>query len=93
MSEYEQQMDEHEAICPYCGYNYQVESEDYDVDEREDECSHCGMKYYINQEFTVTHYTSPDCELNDLAHTWEYYDANGRKFRHCTICDILRFEK
>jgi len=93
MSKYEQVMDEHEAICPYCGFNHHVEGEDYSDDRRVEQCSKCGMKYYLNQEFTVTNYTDPDCILNDKEHKWDVYVANGFQFRHCMICDLLELDK
>ena len=36
MSEtFNSEMDECNVICPYCGYAYQAEAEDYDETERE----------------------------------------------------------
>lgn len=34
MSEFDERMDSNNVICPYCGYDYQPESEDFDEDEQ-----------------------------------------------------------
>lgn len=54
-----EQSDSCDAICPYCGAKYQVESEDYKEFDREDECYECGKTYIICQSFEVTTHTRP----------------------------------
>lgn len=49
----------HDAICPYCGSSYQVESEDYDSNGVEEECRKCGRIYERHTEFHTTHYCTP----------------------------------
>lgn len=93
MSEYSEQSDEVDAICPYCGLNYQVESEDYDNDLRVETCYGCGKKYYINQEFTVTTYTRPDCELNGEEHQFLPIHFENPKVVHCSVCDKVEILK
>ena len=56
------QVDPNDAICPYCGASYQVESEDYDEFDREEECAECGKTYIMNQYFDVTTHTRPKQE-------------------------------
>ena len=58
MSEaFNSEMDECNVICPYCGYAYQAEAEDYDETEREEECYKCKKEYIVYQSFEVTHHT------------------------------------
>ena len=56
--------DDCDSICPYCDFHYQVEAEDCDENGYDKECSECGMKYHLRQVVSVTHYSTPDCELN-----------------------------
>jgi len=88
MSEFEDQIDSTDAICPYCGDKYQPEGEDFSEDQQEVECGECNQSYYLHQSFTVDHHTSPDCELNNRQHNWEPFIFNdGRSHDYCTICD------
>lgn len=90
-SQYEDQIDDNNSICPYCKESYQVESEDYSGDEREVVCEGCGMKYYLYQSFSVDHHTRPDCELNGEDHKFERVRlTNGREADFCTVCDKCR---
>lgn len=87
-SQFEEQIDNNDSVCPYCGDRYQVEAEDYDEDERQDECGGCGKKYWLHQRFSVEHYSRPDCELNGQAHSYERIKLkNGREADFCTVCD------
>lgn len=79
MSQYIETMDGDGRICPYCGYNYQVESENYSNYVRIEECDECGKKFYSYDSFSVTHYAIPNCELNGLEHS--YKDGS-----YCLIC-------
>jgi hypothetical protein len=54
-----EQSDSCDAICPYCGATYQVESEDYSEFDREEECFECEKTYIIYQSFEVTTHTKP----------------------------------
>jgi len=88
---YEEQVDDTDAICPYCGERYQVESEDYDEHSREDECESCGKVYWLSQGFSVTHYSKPDCELNGQTHDFERVKlSNGKEADFCLICNKCR---
>ena len=88
---YDYQVDDNNAICPYCYAKYQVESEDYDEDSHEDECGECGKKYRLAQHFSVTHHTYPDCELNGEQHQFERIQlSSGREADFCTICNKCR---
>jgi len=87
MSDFEGQHDSNEAICPYCKYSYQVESEDYLEDVRPEECSGCGKKYYLSQSFSVDHTTEPDCELNGEPHQWKAESlGGGQEHPFCSVC-------
>lgn len=59
------EMDDDNVICPYCGAEYNAESEDFSEDEREEECAECGRTYLLHDECTVTHHTRtlPNTEL------------------------------
>lgn len=91
MSEYHDQCDDNDSICPYCGTRYQVECEGYSEDWEEIECDDCGKNYHMHQSFSVTTFTSPDCSLNGSEHVWEMVDLNnGKRHEFCTVCDKCR---
>ena len=84
----EQTCDDSNRECPYCGHSYQPESEDYSNDTREEECSECGKKYIAHDSFSVTHYATPDCELNGEQHDWQPRPLpGGRTHPFCERCD------
>lgn len=94
MAKFEEQSDSNNAICPYCGNQYQVECENYDEDVRQEECQVCKKQYWIYQSFSVTTHTSPDCKLNGSAHNYEWITLkNGRKAMFCTICGDCQIDK
>ena len=90
-----QTFDDSERKCPYCGEAYQPESEDYSEDRRIEECNECGKNYYAHDSFSVTHYATPDCELNGEQHAWEPRSLTGGKTHpFCSKCDKCQpFEK
>lgn len=91
MSEFEEQADDNNAICPYCGNSYQVESEYYDEDSREEKCDTCGNKYWLSQYFSVTHKTRPDCTINGQDHQYELVElSNSQKAEFCLVCGDCR---
>lgn len=82
-----------EAICPYCGYSYQVETEDFrgDGEAVEVKCSKCGLKYHLSQSYEVTHTSTPDCFLNGFPHKWEARRLpRGGEHDFCSRCDACR---
>ena len=84
----EQTFDDCVRKCPYCGHTHQPESETYSEDVRDEECEECGKTYSIHDSFTVTHYATPDCELNDEAHEWiDRTVRGGRMHPFCSKCD------
>lgn len=89
--EFSEQTDKTDRVCPYCGYDYQVEGEDYSDDVRAEECEECGKKYFAYESFFVTHHAVPDCELNGEAHKWisEKVSANGFH-DFCAVCSKCR---
>ena len=94
MSQYGEQTDDNDAICPYCLSRYQVEAEDYDEEPKEDECGDCGKKYWLNQSFSVTHYARPDCELNGQPHKYEKIILkSGREAHFCEVCDDCKIQE
>lgn len=91
MAQFEEQLDDNEAICPYCQARHHVEAEDYNEDSRAVECDSCGRKYWLTQSFSVTHHAKPDCTLNSQEHLYERVDLkNGRQADFCTVCDHCR---
>lgn len=99
MSKHEEKRDDANCICPYCEYAYQVEDEDIDYSEadREEECEECGKKFYLASWASVTHCTTPDCELNGAAHDWQpvtlQINADGSPIKvhdFCAECDACR---
>lgn len=85
MSEFEEQVDDAEAICPYCMATHQPEAEDYSEDSREIECYECGKKYWLNQSFSVSHWAKPDCALNGTEHVWET-KPKYPEHKWCVVC-------
>lgn len=66
--EIEEQTDSSNAICPYCGHQYQVDTEAYRDEEGEAEtCDKCGNQFWRATEFDVTHRCSP---IVDGQPTW-----------------------
>ena len=92
-SKYDDQYDDNNVVCPYCGEKYQPEGEDYSEDTREEECYECGKTYWVNQSFSVTHVTEPDCGLNGEDHQWEQESNGVNTFNHCVICDKYEIVK
>jgi len=73
--------------CPYCGFTYQPEKEDYSEDLRSEECAACSKNYYLRQSFFGTHETSPDCGLNSEPHDYQPMPlSNGLTAPFCTVC-------
>lgn len=81
--------------CPYCGYTYQVECEDYSEDLREEECSECGKKYWASESTSVTHFSTPDCTVNGQEHDWLKIlsDFGRRHYRECRECSKFELDK
>lgn len=91
MSEYEDQMDGSDVICPYCEHRYQKEAEDYSDDVSVEECDECGKKYRQYDSFSVDHHTEPNCNENSEDHIWESHDLrNGQKHDFCSVCGQCR---
>jgi len=91
MSTYEDQCDDNNVICPYCGDEYQPEPEDNSEDERVVECDECKKKYRLYDSYSVTHFTNPDCTLNDGTHIWESQKLRGGTFHDfCSVCGVCR---
>ena len=86
MSQYIETIDDNNRICPYCGYSYQVEAENYSEDVRVEECDECGKKFYAQDDFTVTHYAVPDCILNGEQHKYNP-NKKGGYYKFCSVCD------
>jgi hypothetical protein len=59
LTEPEDQADDCNVICPYCGDSYQAEAEDYDEREREETCFACKRVYLLHDECSITHCTRP----------------------------------
>ena len=90
MSKYKDHNDSTLSICPYCDNSFYVEGEDYNVDSSQvEECEECGKKYRRTTSVTVTHETSPNCELNGESHDYKRFGPDG--FYVCQICgDVSR---
>ena len=91
MSEFRDTYNSDAVECPYCGEEYQPESEDYSEDEREEECSGCGSTYHVHQSFLISHQARPDCELNGKKHNYKSITfKNGKSAPFCTVCDNIQ---
>ena len=88
---FEDVTDDCNSICPYCGYSYQVEGEDYSENRQEIECGECGKSYWLVTNFSVSHTSTPDCKLNGEAHQWRPRNLrDGRTHDFCAVCDKCR---
>jgi len=92
MSKYEEQYDGSDSICPYCKHSYQVESEDYSEESQEIQCDECGKKYYLHQYFSISHHSTPDCELNGEKHQFELIGLKNGSAYFCKICDKCKLQ-
>ena len=91
MSKYDEEVDNCNVICPYCKSEYQPEPENYSDDTMEERCDNCGKSYYHYDDFSVSHNTRPDCELNNEQHVWESITLkSGIKHDFCDICGICK---
>lgn len=87
---YNDEIDSSDCICPYCGYRYQVESEDFSEDGRVEECGECGKKFHHSQSFSVDTCTEPDCKLNGDEHAWVAVDLQECMHDFCSMCGKCR---
>ena len=65
-------------VCPYCGYAWEVESEDYDsyIDREEiEECGECGMKFIASASCYVYFSTEP---VEDIAKSEQSYSRKQK---------------
>lgn len=85
----DQTFDDAERVCPYCGYRYQPEAASYRENTRVEECDGCGKKFHAHDDFTVTHYAMPDCELNGEEHDRSEKVLSARVRPYCTKCNKL----
>lgn len=83
--QFREMMSDDEIICPYCNASFQPECEEYSETSRPHKCE-CGKQFHMHQEFSVTHFAQPDCELNDEAHIWEQA-LPSLTVKRCTVCD------
>lgn len=84
----QQTFDDGVRRCPYCKHEYQPEAETYSEDVREEDCEGCGKTYRLHDSFSVTHYATPDCELNGETHDWQDRALRGGRMRpFCMKCD------
>jgi len=58
------------AICPYCLSVNCIEASDYTESGVVMECQSCEKSFHYLTSISVSHETSPDCELNGSAHKW-----------------------
>lgn len=85
--EFDETYDDANRACPYCGHEYQPESEDYTDEPRAEECDECGKSFYARDDFSVTHIATPDCELNGETHDWQPVQLrDGTRHPFCTTC-------
>ena len=90
MSDYSDEYDDCNAVCPYCGDTYQVEGESYSEDDTDITCDECGKRYYLRQDFSVTHVSTPDCTLNGEQHKWRPINITSGSHDFCSVCDKCR---
>lgn len=83
----EDQTDDQYAICPYCGNKHYMESEDHNPSGKVMECNECKMKFHYVTNYSVSHDTNGDCELNGVEHQWWNYSAVTKI---CKVCDICK---
>ena len=77
------------AVCPYCEKKHQIEAEDYSEELEEIECD-CGKKFYCSQHASISHYSRPDCELNDEEHQYKEFKKD---VFYCEICENVELKR
>lgn len=86
----EETMNDNDRECPYCGYKYQPDSEDFHEDIEVEECEECGKKFHSHDSISITHWATPDCSLNGEAHEWSKFEfQDGRKREFCDKCEAI----
>lgn len=86
----EDQDDDEYAICPYCRHRHYVESESQNPSGKVWRCDECKINFHYVTNYSVSHLTSGDCELNNLAHQWIDFD---RHTKICEVCDTFRMKE
>lgn len=72
--------------CPYCGYEYQPEGEDFHEDEKAEQCDGCGKKFLSFDSVSIDYCAKPDCELNNEEHDYQPHKAITNAV-FCSKCD------
>lgn len=85
----EDQTDSYYMICPYCGYEHDVEPESYAPGTAIRFCRNCGRKFFYTTNMVVSHDTSGDCELNDEEHDWDTRKGGYRVCKKCGKVETL----
>ena len=89
-TQYENEIDSCNVICPYCKAAYEPDGETFSEDPRIEECDECGKQYHLHDSWTIDHHTSPDCEINGEQHKWEARQLTKGPHDFCSVCDKCR---
>ena len=98
MGDPKEKYDDNDAVCPYCGDRFQVEGEDYKDEgiKVQIECDGCKKKYYLQQEYEVSHTSTPDCGINNEEHDLVLNKTpcvvNLRPYFYCRKCNKTKVE-
>lgn len=85
----EDQDDDEFAICPYCHHKHHMEAEDYNPGGYTKQCNACKMNFEYSTNYTISHATAGNCELNNIQHDWDTQTMPGLK--RCKNCDQVKY--
>ena len=64
MSEFREELDSTNRICPYCKDEVHQEGEDFHDEMEVEQCDECGKRFHTVDYCIVYHKSIPDCKLN-----------------------------
>jgi len=89
MSEFSTNIDDENAICPYCKEEHYIDHEDF-LDEDEESiinCDGCGKKFHHYTCYMIDQRTKPDCEINGDNHQYKTKElSTGENHGFCVVC-------
>lgn len=80
------------AECPYCGYENEIDYEEYhDMEDFIRECDNCGKVFNVHPEVSI-YFDTSECQCQGVDHEWELSETYPRCFSkmRCIHCGETR---